>query len=152
MADFVAEGKGAKPANIAQLLQGGQPPDRAVGKAIGHVLSGVLMPAVGRVQDAHDRIDQGRRNLHVAFALAAYRAEQGRFPAGLGELVPKYLAAMPDDLFSGKALVYRPSADGYVLYSVGVNEKDDGGRGPDDDRRGDDLAVVIPLPKLKLPK
>jgi hypothetical protein len=41
------------------------------------------------------------------------------------------------------------SAKGYLLYSVGVNRKDEGGRGYEDDPPGDDLTVRMPLPKLR---
>jgi hypothetical protein len=41
---------------------------------------------------------------------------------------------------------------GYLLYSVGVNGKDDGGRQFDDDPPGDDLSVRMPLPELKRKK
>ena len=67
-------------------------------------------------------------------------------------MAPKYLAAVPGDLFSGKALVYRPAAGGYLLYSVGVNGKDEDGHRYDDDPPGDDPRVRMPLPELKRAK
>jgi hypothetical protein len=123
--------------------------DKDTGKLIGNVAVCLMMPAVAKVQTAHERLEQVQRNLHLAFALAAYRSEHRRYPAKLDELTPKYLAAIPDDLFSGKAMIYRPSEDGYLLYSIGVNGKDDGGRWSDDDPPGDDLRVRMPLPELK---
>ena len=107
------------------------------------------MPAVSKVQNAYDRDEQVQRNLQVAFALAAYRRDHGSYAAKLDDLAPKYIPAVPDDLFSGMALVYRPSDKGYLFYSVGVNAKDDGGRSFDDDPAGDDLPVRMPLPELK---
>src|SRR5262249_38152935 len=105
--------------------------------------------AARKVQGACDRAEQAQRNLHVAFALAAYHADHGRYPAKLDDLTPKYLAEVPGDLFSGKALVYRPEAKGYLFYSVGVNGKADGGGWYDADRPGDDPGVRMPLPQLK---
>jgi hypothetical protein len=140
------------PANVAKLLSGKDPPDKAVGKAIGDVLIALLMPASRKVQNGYDRGEQTQRNLHLAFALAAYHRDNGRYPAKLDDLAPKYLATVPDDLFSGKALLYRLTEKGYLLYSVGVNGKDDGGRQFDDDPPGDDLAVRMPLPELKRKK
>jgi hypothetical protein len=142
----------AGPGNLAKLVLGKAPPDKTVGKAIGNVLIGLLMPAARKVQSAYDRAEQVQRNLHVAFALAAYRSDRGRYPPKLDNLAPKYLAAVPGDLFSGKALIYRPSAKGYLFYSVGVNGKDDGGRWYDDDPPGDDPGVRMPLPELKRKK
>jgi hypothetical protein len=138
-----------EPENLAKILTAGGEPDKAVGKAVGDVMIVLLMPACRRVQSAWDRNEQGQRNLHVAFALAAYRAENGRYPERLDELAPKYLASVPGDLFSGKSLTYRPSAEGYLFYSVGVNGKDEEGRSYDDDPPGDDLRVRMPLPELK---
>jgi hypothetical protein len=128
------------------FLGTGNMPD-ALGKIVGDQLVCLLMPAVEKVQLAADRNEQTQRNLHVAFALAAYKVEEKRYPKMLDTLAPKYLAAVPNDLFSGKALIYRPGDNGYLLYSVGVNGQDDQGRGFDDDPRGDDLPVRMPLPK-----
>jgi hypothetical protein len=138
--------------SLAKLLFQTDPPDKALGTVIGDFLIGLLMPAARKVQSAHDRFEQEQRNLRVAFALAAFRGDNGRYPAKLDELAARYLAAVPNDLFSGKALVYRPTEKGYLLYSVGVNGKDDGGRSAEDDPPGDDLSVRMPLPELKAKK
>jgi len=69
------------------------------------------------------------RLLIVALALRAYRVEHGAYPAKLSALVPTYLSAIPADPFalSGQ-LRYKPSSPGYILYSVGPDGKDDGGK------------------------
>ena len=126
------------------------PTDEAVGKAIGDILITMLMPAVRKVQYAGDRCEQTQRNLHVAFALAAYEKDNGKYPAKLDDLAPQYLATVPGDIFSGMALIYRPVEKGYLLYSIGVNGKDDEGRWYDDDPPGDDPRVRMPLPELKI--
>ena len=82
----------------------------------------------------------------IAFALAGFHADRGRYPLQLKEIVPKYLKNLPKDLFSGKAMVYRLSKDGYLLYSVGANGKDEQGRCFDDQPTGDDLRIRLPLP------
>ena len=94
-------------------------------------------------------ISQVEANLHVAFAMAAYRADNARYPEKLADLSPKYLATVPGDLFNGKPLIYKPSEKGYLFYSVGANGKDDEGRWYDDDPPGDDPGVRMPLPALK---
>lgn len=122
---------------------------KLVAKSIGDVLMGLLAPAVRKVQGAEDRMTQVQANLRVAFAMAAYHKDNGRYPAKLADLAPKYLSAVPDDVFSGKPLIYKPSGKGYLFYSVGQNGKDDGGRWYDDDPPGDDPNVKVPLPELK---
>jgi hypothetical protein len=137
------------PARIVRLLLSEGKSDKAVGAMISDLTITLVMPATRKVQQAADRSEQVKGNQHVAFALAAYRLENGRYPATLAELEPTYLEKVPGDLFSGKALIYRPEENGYLFYSVGVNGKDDGGRWYDDDPPGDDLRVHMPLPKLR---
>lgn len=115
---------------------------------MGDILLCVLVPPFRKVQEAGDRQEQVQRNLHVAIALAAHQRDHGTYPKKLDELTPKYLATVPPDLFTGKALVYMPSGDGYLLYSLGDNGLDDQGRSHDDDPQGDDIRVRMPLPAL----
>jgi hypothetical protein len=133
---------------LGKLLSGpGQTPETR-GKLIGDFLLS-LPSAVPNVSIAWDRQEQTQRNLHLAFALAAYRKDHGRYPAKLEALAPKYLPQVPQDLFSGKGLIYRPTEKGYLLYSVGPNGKDEQGRSWDSNPPGDDVAVRMPLPELR---
>jgi hypothetical protein len=118
------------------------------GKTIGDILVSLLIPAAGKIQDAADRGTQTFENVIIAFALAQYQRENGKYPDSLDALAPKYLAEVPKDSFTNGWLIYKPAANGYLLYSVGVNGKDDGGRGYDDQPPGDDLVVRMPpVPK-----
>jgi hypothetical protein len=123
----------------------------ARGERMGDILLGLTLPSLEKVQDSSDRAEQVQINLQAAVALALCRAETGRYPAKLDELVPRYLPAVPIDVFTGGPLIYRPEKDGYLLYSVGVNGNDDGGRWPGDDPDGgsvlaDDVRVRMPVP------
>lgn len=64
----------------------------------------------------------------AGLACRLYRNKTGRFPESLEALVPEYLDRQPVDPFTGKPLVYRLSADELLVYSLGSNQKDDGGR------------------------
>ncbi|MHC4443204.1 MAG: hypothetical protein ACYTF1_08570 [Planctomycetota bacterium] len=65
----------------------------------------------------------------IALALAAYHREHSRYPNSLVQLVPQYISSLPDDPFVNKPFCYRlDDRDGYVLYSVGEDCVDDGGR------------------------
>jgi hypothetical protein len=66
--------------------------------------------------EARSRITRGE------LALRMYHLDHGQFPERLEDLVPDYLPAVPEDPFSGHPLVYRRQADGYVLYSVGLEK------------------------------
>ena len=61
-------------------------------------------------------------------ALRCYQSEKSRPPARLGELVPSYLSKMPEDPFSGRPLIYRLQGKNWLLYSVGLDRSDDGGK------------------------
>lgn len=67
------------------------------------------------------------RILLVELALEGYREKHKTYPDQLGELVPDDLKEIPLDPFSGRPLIYRHTATGYLLYSVGRNRQDDGG-------------------------
>ena len=121
------------------------------GRLIGEVLATVLVAAVRRVQEAYERSEQYQRNLQVAFALVAYRRDHGHYPKGLEALLPAFLERVPGDLFTGKALLYRPTDNSYLLYSVGANGRDDQGRSYGDNPPGDDLVVRLPLPRVRHP-
>ena len=122
---------------------------RARGTVVGDLQFILSISALRKMQEASDRAQQTQDNNFIAFALARYKRDCQRYPPELAALAPKYLPEIPQDLFSGKPLIYKPSANGYLLYSVGPNGKDDGGRGFGDEPQGDDIVVRMPLPELK---
>jgi hypothetical protein len=64
----------------------------------------------------------------IACALERYRAAEGKYPETLDVLAPKYLDKIPKDIIGGKPLIYHRTDDGkFMLYSIGWNQKDDGG-------------------------
>jgi hypothetical protein len=90
----------------------------------------------------------------TAIALRLYKVESGTYPAALDNLVEKgYLPVVPTDSYRKDAdvpLIYRVEADGScILYSVGANGIDDGGkfdsswRTEDKDTRRDDVVVQL---------
>ena len=67
--------------------------------------------------------------LELKLALHAYRLEHGAYPVKITALVPGYLKAIPDDPFALKGpMQYKLKGSSYVLYSVGPDGKDDGGK------------------------
>jgi hypothetical protein len=64
----------------------------------------------------------------VSCALERFRLAEGRYPAKLDDLSPRFIAVLPHDIINGQPLHYRCTDNGrFILYSVGWNEKDDGG-------------------------
>jgi len=112
---------------------------RKAGSFIGNVLIQLLLPALDAVIVAEEREIVKRELVQVSLAMAAYRAENGKYPEKLEALAPKYLAKLPLDPWSGKSYIFRTEKAGYVLYGVGQNEKDDGGK---EDSRDDYMLTV----------
>lgn len=64
----------------------------------------------------------------VAIALERYRLAHGQYPNSLDGLAPQFMIRLPHDIINGQPLHYQRTANGqFILYSVGWNEKDDGG-------------------------
>ena len=60
-------------------------------------------------------------------------------------LAPRYIAKVPVDIFSQSPLHYRRTERGYVVYSVGANRKDDGGKPREPGRyMENDLVIQVP--------
>jgi hypothetical protein len=74
------------------------------------------------------RIMAQERLLLTELGLRCYVSERGQVPAGLGVLVPDYLSRVPQDPFSRKPLVFRPQGTNWLLYSIGTDAVDDGGK------------------------
>lgn len=128
------------------FLQQGEPEKlRALtSKRVGIHFVSLFAPSVSRVDFASDRCRQQLHHGQIAAALAAYRDDQRKYPISLESLVPKYLDAVPDDVFSDKPPIYQKTDAGYLLYSVGENGKDDGGKLITDEPRGDDIGIRMP--------
>ncbi|HEX2475890.1 MAG TPA: hypothetical protein VHK01_14155 [Lacipirellulaceae bacterium] len=95
-----------------------------------HDMSNTYREAHWATTQATNRITAVRHLLKAEIALRKYRLETGRLPSQLNDLVPDYMSTLPTDPYdpNGGALRYAPTADGYVLYSVGYDRDDDGGR------------------------
>jgi hypothetical protein len=87
------------------------------------ILTGVLMPAMFRLMALHGRMTAEIRITRAGLALLRYKQEHGTWPETLDMLGLEDL----EDPFVGGLLQYRPEGDGFVLYSVGDDEEDNGG-------------------------
>lgn len=94
-----------------------------------NLLERMLLPSLAnaavKFSHAQASVDLAR----TAVALERYRLAHGEYPESPDALVLQFLAAVPHDVIGGQPLKYRREADGrFVLYSVGWNETDDGGK------------------------
>jgi hypothetical protein len=93
-----------------------------------YILSPLLLPIL---ENATVKDTDGLAFLHsaqTALTIERFRQAQGKLPEKLDDLCPTYLAAIPTDPFDGKPLRYKRLARGYVVYSIGRDGEDNGGR------------------------
>ena len=92
------------------------------------ILSAMFLPglsgAIMREADNFARL----RLATTAIAVERFRLAHGQLPENLNDLVPQFLSEIPADPFDGQLLRYHRLAKGYVIYSVGSDGHDDGGR------------------------
>ena len=84
-----------------------------------------------------ERIDAESTNVllranQIRAAIALYRNRTGKLPDRLDDLCPAFLPDVPLDPFDGKPLRYALTADGWKVWSIGVDLTDDGGTGKQD--------------------
>lgn len=88
----------------------------------------ITLPSLTRAIELHARLIAQTRCLLTALAAERFRMATGRFPESLNELTPDYLDEVPLDPFDGKTLRLVQTDEGIVIYSIGENGLDDGGR------------------------
>lgn len=100
---------------------------RIKSRLIANVVLAIVIPNLESTESANAEGAMRRGLAEVALALAVHRAEKGSLPATLAALIPDCLPDLPTDVFTGKPFRYRRDGEGYVLYSVGKDMKDDDG-------------------------
>jgi hypothetical protein len=91
-------------------------------------LSTMMLPSLSKVTVRQAETFTYLELAQAALAVERFRSSQARLPASLDELVPRFLPLVPSDPFDGAPVRYRRLPKGYVIYSVDVDGKDDGGR------------------------
>ena len=130
---------------------------KAISEGVAQVVMVMFSPQVAIEGNLDDRAMMTFELTKLAFALAAFRADSGSYPVRLAELAPKYVREVPKDIFNDAEPHYRQDGKGYLLYSVGSNGKDDGGKGFENGRREegcvekdwDDLVIRMPAPAME---
>ena len=104
-------------------------------------LAVVLMPVFSQAALKVANTDEQTRLRRTTLAIARFRLSSGHWPASLSEL-----SKTPEpDIFTGKPPIYRRTENGFLLYSVGEDRKDNGGLVTKDKKTGAfDLTVKFP--------
>lgn len=94
-----------------------------------YILSYVAVPNFLKAVQTSARTQAGVYHCYLACALERYRAARGAYPETMESLVPAFAAKVPTEPFNDDPIRYRRlSSDKYVLYSVGWDMSDDGGK------------------------
>ncbi len=92
------------------------------------VLIYALLPGTPQYSRRTDSSQNGIDLAEIAGGLELFRMAHGNYPKALTELIPNFLPSLPPDVINGEPLHYHPTPAGsFVLYSVGLNGRDDGG-------------------------
>jgi hypothetical protein len=93
-----------------------------------NVLETLFIPNWNNAAEKFAHAQTSANLARVALALERYRLANGNYPESLDALAPKFISEIPHDVIGGESLKYRrDSINQFVLYSVGWNERDDGG-------------------------
>ncbi len=113
------------------------------GKAMADLIATLMLPATKVFHQMETESLQREANLQLVFALLKYRLSRQSYPSTLQELVPEFLPAVTEDLFTETSVQFEPQESGFLFYSLGPNLKDDGG-GDNRPADEDDLKVRFP--------
>ncbi len=95
----------------------------------------------GRIIQKRDQCAAYLSRAQIALALVACHNETGQWPQSLEQLRKVLKWDLPLDPFSGKDFVYQRDGEGWVLYSVGPDLRDDDGAGFPGPRRKDGVIT-----------
>lgn len=97
----------------------------------------VQMTGADKVAETYHKTKAMAQALTTTISVLRYKTDTGKVPQNLNELITAgYLKALPMDPYSDKSLAYKPRGNSFILYSVGADFDDDGGK--HDDKWGAD--------------
>jgi hypothetical protein len=114
-----------------------------LGKVPGKVLTALLVPALLQVETAQTRTEAHVALLQGAFLAQSQLVEKEQIPLSPDELGSG--AAGLTDPFTGGSIGMVADQRGLVLYSVGPNGVDEGGKRTDEQHGADDIRVILPV-------
>ncbi len=93
-----------------------------------NILFRKFAPSLGRSITSDLRNIALIRSSRTALSVQRYRLKNNKLPDSLNGLVPDYLESVPLDPYDGKEIRYNKLDKGFVVYSIGKDQKDDGGK------------------------
>ena len=102
-----------------------------------NIVTSVLVPAIGRVNERYWETIAQMRITRAGLALLQHKQSEDAFPETLEALK----LSDNDDPFSAEPLRYKAQGQSFILYSVGPDQKDNGGS-PKQKKQKDDWDIV----------
>jgi hypothetical protein len=92
------------------------------------IFAAMMLPSAFHIPQKAAAVQTDVDLVTIACALERFHLKEDSYPEKLEALAPRFIATLPHDIINGQPLKYHRTANGkFVLYSVGWNEKDDGG-------------------------
>lgn len=95
---------------------------------IGMQMLAILVPALDKAATASEAINGEVAGTRLVIALQRARLRLGEWPASLSQIDSMGLGPVPADPFDGNSMRYVLGEAGPVVYSIGVDRDNDGGR------------------------
>jgi len=108
---------------------------------IRYIVTGILTPKVFRVKEIHCEMIAQLRIARAGLALLQHKQTKNAFPATLEALKLQNI----NDPFSDGLLLYKTEGEGFVLYSIGPDQKDNNGSPRQKKQKTDwDIVWIFP--------
>ncbi|MBW7990967.1 MAG: hypothetical protein FVQ84_13255 [Planctomycetes bacterium] len=109
-----------------------------------YIVTSILTPAIFRLKEIHYEMIAQLRIVQTGFALLQHKQTEDTFPATLEALTLQNI----NDPFSDGQLLYKTEGQGFVLYSVGPDQKDNDGS-PRQKKQETDWDIVWKFPETR---
>jgi hypothetical protein len=114
-----------------------------------HFMLRNLLPAMERTTQLYGRYYAGFVTTRTAIVVLRYRLKYQNLPENLALLVPEFMSVVPGDPLDGEPIRYIKQANGFIVYSVGEDGQDNGGRDRDPKDRKKPFDLVCSVQGLK---
>lgn len=123
------------------------------GKMMGKVFVSLLLPALNAATTAERRAQVMDDLTYIVLSAAAHKAEMGDFPESIKNFRGRAGDNLPIDRYAEDDYHYQRKGEGFIVYSIGPNRKDDQGRGVynEESRDGDDFGAGYDSVKAETP-